>query len=146
VRLTAERNGTRAAIAGLYMELALVNEHERTSGAGKRLLGPRRPSPGRARMMSVVRRVERLDAHHAPAVAMGEANMPVRKREQGVVVTLPDAGSRVEASAALAHDDRPRGDKTAVEHLYAQSLCIAVTAVASATATLGLGHLLKPPW
>ncbi len=49
VRLTAERNGARAAVTGLYMELALVNEHERTSGASERLLGPRdraRHGPG----------------------------------------------------------------------------------------------------
>jgi hypothetical protein len=49
VRLSAERNGARAAVAGLYVELALVNEHKQTSGAGERLLGPRdraREGPG----------------------------------------------------------------------------------------------------
>ena len=33
VCFTAERNRARAAVTGLYMELALVNEHERPSGA-----------------------------------------------------------------------------------------------------------------
>jgi hypothetical protein len=41
VRLTTERNCARAAVTGLYVELALVNEHEQTSGASERLLGPR---------------------------------------------------------------------------------------------------------
>jgi hypothetical protein len=49
VRLSAERHGARAAVTGLYMELALINEHEQTSGASERLLGPRdraRHGPG----------------------------------------------------------------------------------------------------
>ena len=40
----------------------------------------------------------------------------------------------------------PALTSAAVEHLYAQSLGGAVTAVASAAAAFGLGHLLKPPW
>ena len=52
----------------------------------------------------------------------------------------------MDAGAALAHDDRARGDDLAVEPLDAEALALGIAAVAGGAAAFGLRHgeLLSP--
>src|SRR5690606_5954396 len=50
-----------------------------------------------------------------------ELNLAVDQREQGVVLADADVGAGMEASAALAHDDRASRDLLAAKNLDAQS-------------------------
>ena len=51
--------------------------------------------------MSVAGRRDRLDVHQSPAVAAGEADVPLHQGEQRVVTPAAHTGPRVEPGAAL---------------------------------------------
>src|SRR6188474_680800 len=64
--------------------------------------------------------------------------------EQRVVLAAPDVEAGIEASAALADEDRSAGHDVAVEPLDAEALRIAVTPVARTSLTLFCCHVVRP--
>src|SRR5205814_1872787 len=76
------------------------------------------------------RRVPRDDVDELAAAAVTEAHDAVGLREQRVVATTPYVVARVEARAALADDDRPRGHELAAADLDPEPLCVGVPPVA----------------
>ena len=113
----------------------------------ERLLGPQATEPGTGPgdVSCSPRRAGSTSTRRRP-LRWAKRTCPSTRANSVSSLPLPDARARVEAGAPLAHDYRPRRHEAAVEHLDAQSLGVAVAAVAGAAAALGLGHLLKPPW
>src|SRR5918911_5750340 len=64
--------------------------------------------------------------------------------EDRVVVPDPDAVARLEARAALAHDDLAAGHRLAGEHLHAEALALRVAAVPARPESLLMSHP-RPP-
>ena len=75
-------------------------------------------------------------------VACSNFTLPVDRREHGVVVAQPGAGTGQERHAALADDDRAGADELAVAGLDAEPLADAVAAVLDAAAGLLVCHLV----
>ena len=69
------------------------------------------------------------DVDELAAAALAEPDHAVGGREEGVVATPADVLARVEAGAALAHDDGAGMDLRAVEHLHAEALCVRIATV-----------------
>src|SRR5215210_2717508 len=65
--------------------------------------------------------------------------------EDRVVAADARAGARAEARAALADDDRARGDVLAGEDLHAEHLRVRVAAVPRGPESLFMGHLAVLP-
>src|SRR5688572_2035961 len=91
--------------------------------------GPARPEPSSAAREPKSGSVggERLDRD---AAARLEAHHAVGQREQREIAADADVSARVEARAALAHDDRPGADLLAAVGLHAAELGIGVATVA----------------
>ena len=71
------------------------------------------------------------DADHAAVRAViGELHVARDLGEERVVLAAADVQARLEAAAALAHEDRAAGHEVAVEPLDAQPLRVAVAPVA----------------
>src|ERR1035441_7075095 len=85
-------------------------------------------------------------AHDAPAPACAELHGARGPRVERVVFADAHAGARLEAGAALAHDDLAAGDALAGKGLDAQALGVGVTAVAARAEPLLMSHLEASPW
>lgn len=70
------------------------------------------------------------DVHHAPASTGGELDASVGGSKQGVIASLADVFTRMEAGATLTNEDRSGSDDLAVEPLHAEALGLRVTSVA----------------
>src|SRR5262249_54547446 len=79
---------------------------------------------------------------HAPAAALValEANATLHEREEGVIPSHADVPVRMDARAALPHENRAGGDQLPVSYLHAQPLGLAVATVARAAARLLVRH------
>lgn len=80
----------------------------------------------------------REDVHDAASTSLTEAHQAIGRGEEGVIATAGDVLTRMEAGAALAHEDRAGGDRLTVKSLHAESLGAGVPSVARRAATLGL--------
>src|SRR5215831_11003802 len=69
-----------------------------------------------------------------------EHDLAIDQREEAVVARLADAGTGQDVGAALADDDRARGDPLAAERLHAHTLRVGVAAVAGRAAALLVRH------
>src|SRR3954464_11369390 len=78
--------------------------------------------------------------HDAAAAADRELHGAGRAGVQRVVAAPADAPARLEAAAALAHDDLAAGDGLAGEHLDAEALGVRVAAVAGGAEALLVCH------
>src|SRR5690242_21366167 len=88
-----------------------------------------------------------LDGHDVDdlaAATVAELHGTGSQREQGVVATATDAGTRVEVGAALADEDRAGRDDLAAEALDAEALGVRVTAVTGRACALLVCHLAIP--
>src|SRR5918999_4991180 len=86
-----------------------------------------------------------LDADALLAAGLvGEADLAVRRGEQGVVPAHPDVLPRVERAATLADDDRARQHVLPVAALDAEPLAGAVAPVLAGRASLLVCHRLLP--
>src|SRR5262245_46221069 len=65
--------------------------------------------------------------------------------EDRVVAAYADAVARVEARAALAHDELPAVHRLAGEHLDSEHLGVGVAAVAARSKSLLMSHRSSPP-
>src|SRR5207244_4134841 len=68
------------------------------------------------------------------------------RREDRVVLADPDAVARLEAGAALAHDDLAAAHGLAGEHLHAEALGLRVAPVAARAEPLLMSHPSSPSW
>ena len=64
----------------------------------------------------------------------------INLREQGVIGTATDVLAGLERCAALTYEDRTPSDNLATKTLYAQPLCIGVTAIFGASQTFLMCH------
>src|SRR5262249_19168782 len=96
---------------------------------------PRAQRRGRSRLVLGGNDVDEL-----AAAARTELHDAVGGREQRVVAALADVESGVELGAALANDDRSRGDRLAAVTLHTQPLRVGVTTVAGGAGALLLRH------
>src|SRR5690606_17831403 len=87
--------------------------------------------------------LQRLDADRAALLLAldGETHLAIDQREQRVVLAPADILARVEAGAALAHDDRASADGLAAVGLDAEHLRLRIAAVPGGTAALFLCHV-----
>lgn len=114
MRFAAERDGTRATVTGLYVELCLIYE-TRHRGNATRLV----EAADNGRQDSVA---GEHHVHETPALAATELDASFRQSEERVVAASSDVLTRMEPSAALTHDDGTRRYGRAVEDLYAEPL------------------------
>src|SRR2546423_14205745 len=87
--------------------------------------------------------------HRHPAAGAGsiELDEAVLQGVEGVVLADADVDARLEARPALPDQDRPGGDLLAAELLHAQTLRLAVAAVARTANSLFVCHPLPTlPW
>src|SRR6266542_4503191 len=77
----------------------------------------------------------------APAL---EADVAVQHGEQRMVRAQAHVGARLEAGAALPHDDAPRGHELPAEALDAEPLGVGIAAVAGAANALFVSHVAMP--
>src|SRR5512138_2302871 len=84
---------------------------------------------------------DRVDADEPSARAVVlELHAAADLREQRVVLAAPHVEPGQELAPALAHEDRPAGDDVAVEPLHAETLRVAVAAVARRALTFLMSH------
>src|SRR6266536_1007212 len=110
----------------------------------------RRTSPPRPAVTSMVvsstntevrRLLELFDAGQPAAAHLVVDDATVRLGEQRVVAATADALARVDAGAALAHQDRSGGDDLAGVPLHPEALGRGVAAVAAGRSAFLVGHL-----
>src|SRR5690606_38900265 len=77
----------------------------------------------------------------AQRASHGEADLAVDECIQRVVLAQADVLAGMEARAALAHDDRARGDRLAAVDLHTEHLRVGIAAVARGTAALLVCHV-----
>src|SRR4029450_8378522 len=106
VLLAVERGHAVAAAPGGHLDGGLVDEHGNVSGSG----------PGRAGLGARVDAGQLAAAHHVVH------DMAVDLGEQGVVAAAADAVAGVDAGAALADQDRARGQQLAAGTLDPETL------------------------
>src|SRR5574338_604676 len=83
----------------------------------------------------------RIDRHLLPLLVLVlELHHAVDHREERVVGGALDVLAGVELGAALADQDRARGDRLAAEGLHAQVLRIGIAAVAAGADALFMSH------
>src|SRR5581483_8398437 len=87
-----------------------------------------------------VRLLGRLDGGEAPSPRGLERDHSVDQREQRVVASAADAGSRVDAGSPLAHDDRPGAHALPTERLDPEPLGLGVSSVLRGSAALLVCH------
>src|SRR5580765_3795012 len=80
------------------------------------------------------------DGNEAPLTCRLEDDGAVALGEDRVVAPDPCTGAGTEARAALAHDDRSRGDALAVEDLDAEHLRVRVAPVPRRAESLLMSH------
>src|SRR5580765_2699446 len=85
------------------------------------------------------------DGNEAPLTCRLEDDGAVALGEDRVVAPDPCTGAGTEARAALAHDDRSRGDALAVEDLDAEHLRVRVAPVPRRAESLLVCHLAVLP-
>ena len=86
-----------------------------------------------------------LDGGKATAIAaVGKLDTAGDLGEERVVGADADVDARLDAGAALAHDDGAAGYELAAKGLHAQPLCIGIASVCGAASTLLMCHCRIP--
>src|SRR5271166_5915061 len=155
VRFAAEAHAAVAAGSGLDVDPRAIVQHadhrdSRTDAIRRaRARRDRRPAAARLAAALCAARSALLGvgqhADHATAPAAGELHGACGARVERVVFADADAGARLEAGAALAHDDLAAGDGLAGERLDAQPLGVGVATVAARAEPLLMSHLQSSP-
>ena len=70
-----------------------------------------------------------------------EPDVPISSCKERIVATTADVKSGLERRSTLSNQNRPIGDKLATESLHAESLSVAVAAVATAPLSLLVCHI-----
>src|SRR5205823_12994035 len=91
-------------------------------------------------------RLRRHDRDHPAGAAALELDRARGAGVDRVVLADADPVARLEAGAALAHDDLAAGHGLTGEHLHAKALGVRVAAVARGAEALLMRHCLPPSW